>query len=467
MSTDPNAFRAFIPASLEQALEDGLRHAMALGAAGAEAYVTVSRSRKAKVKNGVLDDLTASKRGGLGVRVLRGDGAGLACGLATTTDLSRRDFRDLFATAFELAALGDRDPWIRQALPSGDDDLPGRYRPEVESLAPESRIERAHALEQAARKASEKVSAVRESSWSDGSGASLLLTQHGVRACDLASTCSAVLELAVEEDGDRQAAWHWDMGRVPADLDLAAIGRAAVLKGERKLKPASLPAGRYRVVLDPEVSVDLLGIVADMLSAEAVLKGRSLFKGRLGERIASPLLTLVDDGRMLPGPDGRGGLASEPWDAEGLPTRRNVLIEDGVLRTYLHTLKTAAEMGVEPTASAGRGIGSNPAVTTFNLFPAAGSKRAADLHRDAGEGVLITEIMGLHTVDPVSGDLSVGASGVRIRGGQLAESVDKLTLAGNFKDLLARIVAVGNDLTWYGSSAGVSLLLEDLALGGS
>lgn len=467
MSTDPSAFRAFIPASLEQALEEGLRHAMSLGAAGAEAFVTVSRSRKAKVKNGVLDDLTASKRGGLGVRVLRGDGGGLACGLATTTDLSRQDFRDLFATAFELAALGDRDPWIRQARPSGTDDLPGRYRAEVEALEPEARIERAHALEQAARKASTKVSAVRESSWSDGSGASLLLTQNGVRAFDLASTCSAVLELAVEEDGDRQAAWHWDVGRIPGDLDLAAIGRAAVLKGERKLKPASLPAGRYRVVLDPEVSVDLLGIVADMLSAEAVLKGRSLFKGRLGQRIASPLLTLVDDGRLAPGPDGRGGLASEPWDAEGLPTRRNVLIEDGVLRTYLHTLKTAAEMGVEPTASAGRGIGSNPAVTTFNLFPAAGSRSAADLHRDAGEGVLITEIMGLHTVDPVSGDLSVGASGVRIRGGQLAESVDKLTLAGNFKDLLSRIAAVGSDLTWYGGSAGVSLLLDDLALGGS
>lgn len=467
MSTDPALFRPFIPEDLEQALQQGLRHAMDLGAAGAEAYVSVSRSRKAKVRNGALDDLTASKRGGLGVRVLRGNGEGLACGLATTTDLARRDFRDLFATAFDLAALGDRDRWIRQAPPAGADDLPGRFRAEVEALTPESRIERAHALEAEARKASARVSAVRESSWSDGSGASLLLTQAGVRAFDLASSCSAALELAVEEDGDRQAAWHWDVGRVPGDLDLARIGRLAALKGERKLKPASLPAGRYRVVLDPEVSVDLLGIVADMLGAEAVLKGRSLFKGRLGQAIASPLLTLVDDGRLLPGPDGRGGLASEPWDAEGLPTRRNVLIEEGVLRTYLHTLKTAAEMGVEPTASAGRGLGSNPGVTTFNLFPRAGDRSAADLHREAGEGVLITEIMGLHTVDPVSGDLSVGASGVRIRGGQLAESVDKLTLAGNFRDLLTRIVAVGADLTWYGSSAGVSLLLDDLALGGA
>jgi PmbA protein len=467
MSTDSAVFSTFVPAELEASLREGIAHAMDLGAAGAEAFVSVSRSRKAKVRNGLLDDLTASKRGGLGVRVLRGNGEGLACGLATTTDLARRDFRDLFATAFELAALGDRDPWIRQASPTGSDDLPGRYRPEVEALSPESRIERAHALESEARRASAKVVAVRESAWTDGSGASLLLTQTGVRAVDLASSCSAMLELAVEADGDRQAAWHWDVARAPGALDLAQVGRLAALKGERKLKPSRLPAGRYRVVLDPEVSVDLLGIVADMLSAEAVLKGRSLFKGRLGQAIASSCLTLVDDGRLQPGPDGRGGLGSEPWDAEGLPTRRNVLIQDGVLVTYLHTLKTAAEMGVEPTASAGRGLGSNPSVTTFNLFPVPGDRRAEDLHREAGEGVLITEIMGLHTVDPVSGDLSVGASGVRIRGGQLAESVDKLTLAGNFKDLLVRIVAVGGDLTWFGSSAGVSLLLDDLALGGA
>ena len=209
------------------------------------------------------------------------------------------------------------------------------------------------------------------------------------------------------------------------------------------------------------MSLDILGLVAGMLSAEAVLKGRSLFAGKLGETIASPLLTLVDDGRLP------GGLGSEPWDGEGLPTRRNVLIENGVLGTYLHSLKTAAEMGVAPTASASRGTGSNPGVTTFNLVPAAGAHRVEELYRLAGDGVLITEIMGLHTVDPVSGDLSVGASGVRIRDGALAETVDRMTFAGNLKDFLTRIVALGDDLRWYGSSAGLSLLLEDISLGGA
>lgn len=450
-------FRTLISEPLEDRLLDGIRHALSLGADGAEAFVSVSRSAKAKVQNGALEDLTTSKRGGLGVRVLRGG----RTGLATTTDLARADFRDLFAQAFALAAVSDVDPWLRQADPSGTDDLPSRYDPAIEAITPEDRIRWATDVERHAREASSKVCAVRESAWKDGVGASLLLTQKGVRCADLGSSCSASLDLAVEQDGDRQAGWHWDIARAPKGLDLEQIGRLAALKGERKLNPVQLPAGRYPVVLHPEVSVDLLGIVAGMLCAEEVLKQRSLFAGKVGQAIASPLLTLVDDGRLV------DGLGSEPWDGEGLPTRRNLLLRDGVLQTYLHTLKTAAEMGLAPTASAGRGVGSNPGITTFNLFPLAGGDSPESLYRQAGEGVLLTEIMGLHTVDPVSGDLSVGASGIRIRNGQLAESVDRMTFAGNLRDFLTRIAGVGSDLTWYGSSAGVTLLLEEMALGGS
>jgi len=461
--TDP--FLTFIPEALEVRLQEGIQHALSLGAEGAEAFISVSRSRKAKVQNGALEDLTASKRGGLGVRVIRAGGKGFRTGLATTTDLTAPDFRSLFAQAWELSALGDEDPWLRQADPEGTDDLPSRFDPSVEAITPEQRIAWAQALEAEARKASSKVAAVRESAWSDGSGASLLLTQKGVHTPDAWSSCSAAIELAVADGEERQAAWHWDVARRPG-LDLAAIGAEAALKGERKLHPQRLPAGRYPVVLHPEVAVDLLGIVAGMLDAEAVIKGRSLFAGKLGEAIASPLLTLVDDGR-LPEAPGRPALGTEPWDAEGLPTRRNVLLEGGLLKTYLHTLKTAAELGMAPTGSAGRGFGSQPGATTFNLFPLAGDKDPEALYRLAGNGVLITEIMGLHTVDPVSGDLSVGASGLRIRDGVLAEPVDKLTFAGNLRDFLTRIVALGSDLRWYGSSAGLSLLLEDIALGGA
>jgi PmbA protein len=460
-----NPFTTFIPESLENRLQDGIRHAQQLGAEGAEAFIAVSRSRKAKVQNGNLEDLSVSKRGGLGVRVVRAGAKGFRTGQATSTDLAAPDFRELFAQAWELSALGDEDPWLRQAEPAGTDDLPSRYDAAIEAITPEQRMAWALELETQARRASSKVVAVREAAWSDGSGASLLLTQKGVRTPDVYSSCSASIDLAVADGEERQAAWHWDVAR-HLNLDLAAIGAEAAVKGERKLNPKRLPVGKYPVVLHPEVAVDLLGIVAGMLDAESVLKQRSLFAGRLGEAIASPLLTLVDDGRLAERP-GCPALGTEPWDAEGLPTRRNVLLDAGVLQTYLHTLKTAAEMGTAPTASAGRGFGSQPSATTFNLYPLAGDQAPEALYRLAGHGVLITEIMGLHTVDPVSGDLSVGASGIRIRDGLLAEPVDKLTFAGNLRDFLTRIVALGSDLRWYGSSAGLSILLEDIALGGA
>ena len=162
------------------------------------------------------------------MRVVRGGAKGFRTGLATTTDLAAADFRGLFAQAWELSALGDEDPWLRQADPSGSDDLPSRFDASVEAITPQQRIARALDLEAQARRASKQVAAVREAAWSDGTGASLLLTQKGVRTPDVYSSCSAALDLAVADGAERQAAWHWDASRHP-DLDLAAIGAEAAL----------------------------------------------------------------------------------------------------------------------------------------------------------------------------------------------------------------------------------------------
>lgn len=459
--SDQSVFRTFLSEALENRLQDGMRHALSLGASGAEAFVSISNSNRAKIQNGITRDLSTSKRGGLGVRVLRNGSNGVRTGIATTTDLTRDNFLELFSQAWQLSALGDEDCWIRQAEPSGIDDLPSRYNKSCSDLTSKQRMQFAMTLEEKTRAASTKISAIREAAWIDGTGVDLLLTQKGVRTHNLVSSCSASIELALTDNGDRQAAWHWDVARKPNDIDLMAIGREAVKKGELKLKPSRLASGRYNIILHPEVTLEILGLVTMMLSASAVLKGKSLFANKIGEPIASKLLTLTDDGRMT------GGLGSTPWDGEGLPTRKNILIKDGILMTYLHTLKTAAEMNLPPTGNASREIGSNPHITTFNLFPKAGNKSLQELYELAGDGVLITDIMGLHTVNPISGDLSVGACGVRIRGGELAESVDRITLAGNLKDFLNKIVALGNDLRWYGNNAGLSLLLENISLGGS
>lgn len=457
-----NVFQELISPSLEDQLQKGIAYAMSLGADGAEAYVSVSRSHKAKVQNGHLEDVTTSKRGGLGVRVIHQG----RTGLATTSHLTRPDFNDLFEKALGLSKLGDPDPWNRQAEPSGQDDLPSRYDAQIETLDTQTRIDYALQLEAFARQSSDKVCAIRESAWKDGVSASLLLTQKGVRAADVACSCSASIELAVESGLDRQAAWHFQLERQPNSMDLKKIGQEAALKGLRKLGAKPLKAGRYPVVLHPEVAVDILGLVAEMLSGEEVAKQRSLFANMLGQSIAASKLTLIDDGRLVHS-NGQAALGSEAWDGEGLPTRRNVLIENGVLKSYLHTLRSAAEMKQEATANAGRGMGSNPSPTSSNLMAVPGTQSPEALYQMAGTGVLITEIMGLHTVDPVSGDMSVGASGIMIRDGQLAESVDRMTFAGNLTDFLKGIQELGSDLKWYGSQAGLSILLSEVALGGA
>jgi len=453
-------FRSMATIELEDAAMAGINHAKALGACGAEAFISVSKSRKAKIQNGSLEDLTTSKRGGIGFRLLRQGNNGIRIGSATTTDLSRKCFNDLVEQAWELSALGDEDPWIRQGQQEGKDDLPSRYDAGADALKPEDRIRLAHALEDAARGASPKVCAVREATWTDSSGAALLLTDKGVRTPNIASSCSATIELAAEWQGDRQAAWHWGVARSPQTIDVEAIGREAARKAEEKLNPVQLPAGKYRVLLHPEVTVDLLGIVADMLDAESVLKGRSLFANKMGQKIASNVLTLTDDGRLP------GGLGSVPWDGEGTATRKNVLINEGTLGLYIHNLRTAAEMGAAPTGNASRSTAGNPGVMNFNLFPKHGEKNPGSLMAQMGDGVLITELMGLHTVNPVSGDMSVGASGIRIRNGAMAESVDRMTFAGNLRDLLLNIVEIGSDLRWYGQSAGATMLLDEMTLGG-
>ena len=271
--SDQSIFRTFLAEALEERLQEGIRSRPGPGRRAGPKPSSTSpaaagpRSRTAPCR-------TSPPASGAAWACASCAPAPRACAPASPPAPTSpgQDFKDLFAQAWQLSALGDEDPWIRQAGPEGVDDLPSRYDRRGDALAPEARIERAMSLEAEARKASARVAAVREATWADGTGASLLLTQKGVRAHDLAASCSASIELAVEQDGDRQAAWHWAMGRHPDAVDLAAIGREAALKGERKLKPVPLTSGRYGVVLHPEVGLDLLGLVAGMLSAEAVLK---------------------------------------------------------------------------------------------------------------------------------------------------------------------------------------------------
>ncbi|NNE73511.1 MAG: TldD/PmbA family protein, partial [Acidimicrobiales bacterium] len=217
------------------------------------------------------------------------------------------------------------------------------------------------------------------------------------------------------------------------------------------------------VVLDPFVTAQFLGIIGATMSGEMVLKGRSLFADRLGEAVASPLITLVDD------PTNPQAFTATESDGEGLATRRNVLIEDGVLSKFVHNTYTARRMGTASTGSAVRGYSSTPGVGCMALALHPGTQSQAELVAGIDDGLLVQGVAGLHSgVNPVSGDFSTGAEGLRIRNGVTAEPVREVTIASTLQRMLQDVQAVGADLEWLPmSAAGVSLVVADLTMSGT
>jgi PmbA protein len=223
------------------------------------------------------------------------------------------------------------------------------------------------------------------------------------------------------------------------------------------------PTGRLTVVLDPWVTAQFLGLLGHTLDGDAVLKGRSLFADRMGESVASSIVSLVDD------PTDVRAFTATDADGEGLAARRNVLIENGVLRTFVHNAYTARRAGTVSTGNAVRGFKSTPAVGCMAVSLVPGDTDPAALIAGITDGVLVQEVSGLHSgVNPVSGDFSTGAEGLRIRNGEVAEPVREFTIASTLQKMLRDVQAVGNDLQFLPmNAAGVSLVVADLTISGS
>ncbi|HET9591440.1 MAG TPA: metallopeptidase TldD-related protein, partial [Solirubrobacterales bacterium] len=280
------------------------------------------------------------------------------------------------------------------------------------------------------------------------------------------SSCYAYLQALAEGEGARETGLGFGLARGPRDLDPEEIGaegarRALEMIGAGKPESRACP-----VVLDPTVAASFVGLVGGGLGAKAVQRGRSPLAGRLDEEVASTAFALHDDGRDPEGP------ASAPFDGEGVPRRRTALIEGGRLRSYLYDTYTANREGVASTGSAARGsYRSLPSVSTSNLVVAPGSHSFEQLLAEAGEGVFVNDVAGLHSgVNPVTGVFSVGASGRMIRGGALAEPVREFTIAGELVAMLGAVSAAGAASRWVPFGGSVStppLLIAEMAISGS
>jgi PmbA protein len=438
--------------------------AQAAGAGEAEAYASRDSGREVRVHGGEVESLTAATQSGVGVRAWIGHRVGYAYG----TDLSEAGVAAIAARAAEAAGVADEDEFAAPPQPAPVEPLAGLSDPSVAAASAERVAELALEVERAALAADPRVAAVEQAVYADSAELVAIASSAGVAGEYESSSCFAYLQALAEGEDGRETGLGFGLARGPDGLDPAAIGAEGGERAASMIGAVKPPSRACPVVLDPTVAASFAGLIGGALGANAVQRGRSPFAGRLGEELASAALVLHDDGRDPLGPD------SAPFDGEGTPRRRSALIEDGRLRTYLYDTYTANREGegAGSTGNAARqGYRSLPSVSASNLVVAPGSLPLSGLLSEAGEGVLVTDVAGLHSgVNPVTGVFSVGASGRAIRGGELAEPLREFTIAGDLISLLGSVRAAGSQARWVPFGGSVStppLLIGEISISGS
>jgi PmbA protein len=426
-------------AALERQANDLIERARRMGADAAEALVSKSSDLSVRVRLGEVERVEEAGSHSAGLRVMLGDRSASA----STNDLSPHGLEVLVEDALEMARLAEADPMARPAEPEQlattfpDLDL---YDPALDAFDATAATEWAKRAEDAARAHDARITNCEGASCARTVGAFAFATMGGFVGGYPASFASiSVQPLADDVDGKKRTASHWDARRHLADLaapegvGVEAARRTVLRLGAKKVPTAELP-----VVFDPDAGRALLGALFGCSSGSSVYRRSTYLMEREGTPIASPLVTIVDD-PLIPRLFG-----SRPFDGDGLPARRNVVVKDGTLETFLFDLYSARKLDRQSTSSAGRGL-SRPSVTSsnFHLLPTDVGPEA--IIGDTKHGLYVTSMMGFG-FNPVTGDFSRGAEGFVIRNGRLEESVGEITISANFDDLFKGIDAVGNDL---------------------
>jgi PmbA protein len=448
---------------LEDAARRAVEAATSAGASDAEAWSEGSRSREVRVHAGEVESLTEASGRGVGIRAWIGARTGYAYG----TDLSESGLAELAEAAVGAARVADEDESSAAPEPSGEPpQIDGLRDPDVAGTETADVIGLAKRIERVALDRDERVTGVEEVVYVDEDGDAAIATSRGVTGSFGSSVAYSFLQAMATQDSEVQTGLGFGVGRSPRSLDADEIGteagdEAASMLGATKPRSRTCP-----VVLSERVTASFAGFIGGALCADEVQRGRSPFADRLGDELASAAYVLADDGID---PD---GLATAPFDGEGTPRERTPLIADGKLLAYLHDSYTARRGEARSTGNASRAsYRSPPSVSPSNLVLEPGELTLEQLLAEAGDGVYITEVAGLHSgVNPVTGRYSVGASGRAISGGELAEPLREFTIAGDLLGTLASVQAVGSETRWVpfgGSVKTAPVLVGEMAIGGS
>jgi PmbA protein len=445
---------------LKEVATDIVRRAMKGGATAAECVVREGDEFSTLVRLGQVETLKESGSRAIGVRVFFGQRAASTF----SSDFSRAGLDRMLSSALELAKITSEDPF--GGIPpaeqlgqiAGDLDL---YHEDVYSLPGPERIDYARRTEKAALDFDARIKNSEGGSFDAATGHKVLANSHGFLGEYSRSYCSvAAVPIAQTEDGGMQRDYWFSVARMLKKLDAPEkVGRIAAERTIRRLGARRVKTARVPVVFDPMVSTSILEHIFEGINGDSVYRGASFLAGKLGEKIAGDNVTVIDDGTIP------GGFGTSPFDGEGIPTRRTVVIENGVLKSYLLNTYTAKKLGLQTTANASRGLAGTPGIGPGNYFLQPGQKRAKELIANIKEGLYVTEFLG-QGVNLVTGDYSRGASGLWISNGELGYPVEEITVAGNLKDLFFNISEIASDLEFRGSVAAPTIRVDGLTVGG-
>ena len=428
-----------------------------------EAYVSRSRDTDVKVFGGAVEELSVAESAGVGVRVIVDGRLGYAWAGSLDADV----IADVLDDARDNARFAAPDEW--NGLPTLDDARTAKavdldlWRADLAAVPTTDKVALALELERATAARDARVRGVESAYYGDAAVESAVASSLGVESSARRTICScSVSALAGEGEGTRTG-YGFSAGRTISDLEPEVAATDAVDRAVRLLGAQPVPSQRLPVVFDPLVTRSLLGILGAALNGEAMVKGRTMFLGREGEQVATPEFTLYDD------PTNDLAFGASTHDAEGLPTRKNALVLDGELVQFLHNTYTGRRTGTGSTGSAVRGgYATGPGVGARALVLLPGTRTPEEILASVGHAFYVQSVSGLHSgTNPVSGDLSLGAEGLMVRGGAFAEPVREVTIASTVPRMLLDVVEIGSDLTWLpGAAVGVTLLVGDMAISG-
>ena len=436
-----------------------LKRAKALGATEADLLVAEGDSVSVQVRMSEVDRLSKAREKVLGIRVFFGKRSASS----STSDFSKVSLDRLVSDTCSLARAVVEDE--TSGLPAPDQmvvDIPDMDMKDDRQLAVDEEIDLAKRTEQSAFSADPRITNSEGADCSAGYGSILLANSHGFVGSYASSSYSlSVSPIALDsQNGGMQRDYWYSVKRKFHELDSPEkIGQEAARRTVRRLGSRAITTQEVPVIFDPETAKGLLGHISSAVSGYSLYKGASFLLGQLGKSIASDLVTVIDDGRLA------GGLGSRPFDGEGLATRKTLVIDRGVLSSYLLDTYSGRKLGMASTGNALRSVGENPTVGATNLFLSPGTYSPDEILKSMKRGLYVTDLIGFG-VNLVTGDYSRGAVGFWVENGEMTHPVEEVTIAGNLQQILKDIEMVGNDLEFRGRVASPTVKIRKMMVAG-